>query len=335
MRNKIMGIKLQNKRSHFILISMLALMIVFPFTLINSPNVQAQANPTVTITVYTGTTKTFNLTDLQNMPAVSGYGGYYQPNQNQINSGNWTGVPLYYLCNQVGGITPTCTVSVIGQSTNNFTAAMVTNGTTLNTAYNTYNNVTGALQNQTQPVTILLAYIINGSALPSSIAPAPRLVIIGPEGLLMIGSGGRSITQINVTTPAPPPTPTPSPTLNPTPVPTSSPVPTAAPTPTSAPTATPATTSAPITSTPTPTVSPTPTATPTTEPSQTPTPTETPTPTPLPTATTQPTASTTPTQAPTATPESANDQTATYITIAAAVIIIAAIATAIALRRKK
>jgi hypothetical protein len=326
-----MEIKLQNKRSHFILISMLALMIVFPVTLINIPNVKAQANPTVTITGYTSTTKTFNLTDLQNMPAISGYGGYYQPNQNQVNNGNWTGVPVSYLCNQVGGINPTCTISVIGQGTNNFTATMVANGTTLNTAYNTYNNVTGALQNQTQPVTILLAYMINGSALPSSIAPAPRLVIIGPEGLLMIGSGGRSITQINITTVAPPPTPTPSPTLNPTPVPTSSPVPTTAPTQTSAPTATPAPTSAPITSTPTPTVASTPTATPTSEPTQTPTPPETPTPTSLPTATTQPTTSTTPTT----TPSPANDQTTTYIAIAAAVIIIAAITAAVALRRKK
>lgn len=129
------------------------------------------------------------------MPNVTMYGGFYQPNQNQINNGLWAGASLIYLCNQVGGITSTCTVTVTDQGTNNFTYDMVNNGINFNNEYNTYNNITGNLKNQTQPVIIILAYQVNGSNLPSSSQPAPRLVTVGPEGLLMIGTGGKSITS--------------------------------------------------------------------------------------------------------------------------------------------
>ena len=61
---------------------------------------------------------------------------------------------------------------------------------------NTYNNITGTSQNQTQPINVILAYQVNGTDLPSSSQPAPRLVIVGPEGLLCDGSGGRSITEV-------------------------------------------------------------------------------------------------------------------------------------------
>ena len=207
------------------------------------PQVHGQSSVILSLIGYDGTTKNYTLSELQSLPSVSGYGGYYQPNQNQINSGNWTGVSLNYLCNQTSGITPTCTISVIGQGTNNFTYEMVANGTNLNPPYITYNNATGANQNQTQPVTLLLSYFVNGTNLPTSIQPAPRLVIIGPEGLLMIGTGGKSITQVKITNAAPTPTSTPTPTPTPTATPTPSPNPTSTIAPSSAPTSTPTATS--------------------------------------------------------------------------------------------
>jgi hypothetical protein len=76
---------------------------------------------------------------------------------------------------------------------------MVANGLGLNPTYKTYNNLTGNQQNQTLPVTLILAYQVNGTSLPSSSVPEPRLVIVGPEGLLMDGSGGRSVTKVTVT----------------------------------------------------------------------------------------------------------------------------------------
>jgi hypothetical protein len=104
---------------------------------------------------------------------------------------------------------------------------MVNDGINLNLEHQTYNNVTGEQQDQTQPITILLAYQVNGTDLPSSSQPAPRLVIVGSEGLVIEGSGGRSITQISITGTAP--TPTPTLTISPT----------ASPAPTTTPTATP------------------------------------------------------------------------------------------------
>jgi hypothetical protein len=276
--------KIMSKPIHsvFALLALTAIVLA-ALAMSGTQSANAQTGTVLTVIGYDGTVKNYTLAELQNLPSVSGYGGYYQPNQNQINSGNWTGVSLYYLCNQTSGITSTCNVSVVGQGTNNFTYAMTANGIDLNPTYSTYNNVTGALQNQTQPVTILLAYLINGTALPSGMTPAPRLVIIGPEGLLMIGTGGRSITQITITNsaPAPTPTPTPSPTPTATPTPTPTPTPTAAPTftPTPAPTSTPTQTPTP---TPTPTPLPTSSSTPTQEPTATPSslPTESPTPSP-------------------------------------------------------
>jgi hypothetical protein len=235
--------KLTNKTAHTALVLLLIPMLAITIALGNSPEVKAQTEPTVLVTGYNGTSINYTLTQLEAMPNVTMYGGFYQPNQHIINSGLWAGVSLLYLCSQVGGITPTCNVTVTGQGTNNFTYDMVNSGSNLNTQYVTYNNMTGAVQNQTQPVTIILAYQVNGTALPSSSLPAPRLVIVGPEGLLIDGSGGRSVTQVNVTNTAPAPTPTPTasptPTPNPTPAPTPTPTPTPSPSPTASPTPTP------------------------------------------------------------------------------------------------
>lgn len=172
------------------------------FNVLNAPQAYAET-PSVLVTGANGASKNFTLTELEAMPNVTMDGGFYQTKQGIVNNGLWTGVSLLYLCNQVGGITPDSTVTVTGQGTTQFTYDMVNSGTNFNLEYATYNNVTGAVQNQTQPVTIILAYQVNGTSLPSSSQPAPRLVIVGPEGLLCDGSGGRSITQVNVNSTTP------------------------------------------------------------------------------------------------------------------------------------
>jgi hypothetical protein len=221
------------------------------------PIVSAQESTILSVNGFTGTQQNYTLTQLQAMPSVSMYGGFYQANQHIGNSGLWMGVSVLYLCNQVGGININTNITVTGQGTNTFTYDMVNNGTNFNDTYKTYSNTTGAEINQTQPVTIILAYQVNGTSLPSSSLPAPRLVIVGPEGLLMDGSGGRSITQINITNLAPSatttPTPTPTPSPNPTLTTTPSPTPTASPSPSPSPTPT-------ATSTPNPTITPSPTS---------------------------------------------------------------------------
>jgi len=234
-------------------------LLIITAIIISSTTLQVSAQePTITVTGATGTTQTYTITQLQAMPSVSMYGGFYQTNQQIGNSGLWTGVSVLYLCNQVGGISTNNNIMVTGQGDNSFTYDMVNSGLTFNTAYKTYDNITRNERNQTEPITLILAYLVNGTTLPSNSLPAPRLVIVGPEGLMMDGSGGRSITQVSVvnTQPTPTPTPTPSPTPTPNPTPTSTPIPTATQTPTPSPTQTP--TQQP-TVVPTPTISPTPT----------------------------------------------------------------------------
>jgi cell division septation protein DedD len=230
---------------------LLILTVVSDFT----PRVYAQEATILTVTGSTGTTQSYTLTQLKSMPNVTNYGGFYQPNQNQINNGLWAGVSVLYLCNQVGGITSNSNITVTGQGVNSFTYDMINSGINLNTAYKTYNNLTGTEQNQTDYVTVISAYQVNGTNVASN--QVPRMVIVGPEGLLMDGSGGRSVTQVDVTNLAPTPTPTPtvSPTAPPTPTPSPTQQPTATPTnsPTPSPTAEP-------TTLPTPTATPTATA---------------------------------------------------------------------------
>jgi hypothetical protein len=266
-------------------------------------NVTAQEATILSVNGLNGTQQNYTLTQLQTISSVSMYGGFYQTNQHIGNSGLWTGVSVLYLCNQVGGININTNITVTGQGNNTFTYDMVNSGTHFNDGYKTYRNTTGAETNQTQPITLILAYQVNGTSLPSSSLPAPRLVIIGPEGLLMDGSGGRSVTQITITNLVPATTPTPTPTPSPTPTPTPSPTPTPTPLPTT-------------------TTTTTTTASPSPSPSPTPTPTSTPTPTP------------TSTPSPTPTNNSSNELPITYIAIAALIIVLVIIAVVLVLRRK-
>lgn len=194
----MIGISIKQSRNALVLLAFFCLLtITLLVTVVQQA--QAQTSTLVTVTSYNGTSRNYTLSELQSLPATSGYGGFYQPNQQIINNGLWTGVSVLYLCNQVHGLTQTSAITVIGLGVNNFTYSMVANGLGLNPTYKTYNNLTGNQQNQTLPVTLILAYQVNGTSLPSSSVPEPRLVIVGPEGLLMDGSGGRSVTKVTVT----------------------------------------------------------------------------------------------------------------------------------------
>jgi hypothetical protein len=266
----------------FLTVFAAALLMANMLSYLEIQSAQGQITTILTVTGYAGTTKEYSLDDLKAMPAITMYGGFYQPNQKQINNGLYTGVSLYNLCNQSEGITATCNITVLGQGTNSFTYDMVANGLGFNSAYKTYNNITGEIQNQTQPITLILAYQANGTDLPTSWLPAPRLLIVGPEGLLMDGSGGRSITQINITNNELEQTPSPSPifTLSPTQTPSQTPTATPSPSLTVAPSSTPTPTliiipTPTVESSPSPTLTPTPTSNPTSTKNSTPTPFQT------------------------------------------------------------
>ena len=243
----------RQKRLQSILLLFSLSILVVTISLNNTPQVNAQEPVILTVNGLNGIQQNYTLTQLQAMPNISLYGGFYQTNQHIGNSGLWTGVAVDYICIQAGGINSNTNVTVTGQGSNTFTYDMVNSGTHFNDGYKTYSNTTGAETNQTQQVTLILAYQVNGTSLPSSSLPAPRLVIVGPEGLLMDGSGGRSITQITITNiaPAATPMPTPIPTISPTSTPTPSHTPTASPSPSPSPT--PTSTPPPTSTTPAPT----------------------------------------------------------------------------------
>jgi hypothetical protein len=280
------------KRFHATLILYTLIIFTIIIALSGTPQVNAQSTPTLLVTGADGTSINYTLTQLKAMPATSGWGGFYQTIQSQSNNGFWTGVALLYLCNQVGGITQYSNITVTGQGINNFTYNMVNSGTDFNPTYTTYNNLTGTLQNQNLPITVILAYQVNGTNIDSN--QVPRMVIVGSEGLLMDGSGGRSVTKVNVTNYVPTATPIPTPTPTPTPT----------------------------------TPYPTPTATPTKSPKPSPSPSPTPSPSQSPTTSPSPTpASTTPI-------ETNNTQVLLEVGIAVAAIVIIAVVVVVILKRK-
>jgi hypothetical protein len=305
----------KNSKTLSVIIVIVALALA-AIALSSKPHVQAQTEPTVLVTGYNGTSINYTLTQLEALPNVTMYGGFYQQNQQIVNNGLWTGVDVLTLCDQVGGITPTCTISVRGTGTNTFTYNMIQNGLDINQSYKTCSNLTGAAQNQTQRMYIILAYVVNGTDLPASEQPPPRFVGVGPEGLVIVGSGGRGVTQVTVTNSQPNPTPSPSTTA------------------TTEPTTNPTTTPQPTSTSPPPTTSPTasPITTPTTTPNASPNETSTQSSAPTQQTTEAPTTSPTPTLEPQ--PEKQID-TSLIVAFAAGTVIVVVIAGAIIIRRRK
>jgi hypothetical protein len=118
-----------------------------------------------------------NETGIVMLPSSSGYGGF----KNQIGIlkgyGNYTGVSLETLCNLVGGLSNTSVVRVTASDS----YVMNLTYSEVNGEYVTYDKVTGAEVNHTQPLMPIVAYYLNSSSIPSSDGPL-RLAIVSPEG---------------------------------------------------------------------------------------------------------------------------------------------------------
>ncbi|MCW4010166.1 MAG: molybdopterin-dependent oxidoreductase [Candidatus Bathyarchaeota archaeon] len=247
-----------------------------------SPTPSPSANPTappttppefdLTIIGANGTTIVLNKNELLALSAYTASGGYIS--QNIIHGyGNYTGIPVYTLCEIVGGVESDDTVEVTASDGYTMT---YTRGQVNGQGFACYNPTTGSEAPSTDTMVLMVAYYQDGAPLSSDQGPL-RIVIVGPEGLATPGNQwvkyATKITVIASTSPTASPTPTTNPTASPTPTTN----PTASPTPTTNPTASPSTASTPTVS-PSPTATPTPTSTP--KPTATPAPTATPTPEP-------------------------------------------------------
>ena len=141
----------------------------------------------VTLTLTNGTdTITKDETDILAMPSTSGDGGTRKSSGSISNYGTYEGVSVLYLCNLIGGIDENSLIKAIdvsGEYSVDFTYEQVNDGQ----GFTTYNPTTGEEQEATQPLTLILAYSLNGSELEAGTGPL-RVAIVGSEGLATTSS---------------------------------------------------------------------------------------------------------------------------------------------------
>src|SRR5208283_5949753 len=98
------------------------------------------------------------------------------------NFGLYTGVPILTLCNQVGGLTSSETITVTGSDGYKVTYSYAqANGQGIGT----YNSA-GTAVTPTQPLTMIVAYFLNGANIPSGTGPL-QTIAVGPDGLYTTG----------------------------------------------------------------------------------------------------------------------------------------------------
>jgi hypothetical protein len=140
-------------------------------------NVSQLPSMALTLVAVNGTQVTINETDIGQLTSYSGFGGYKNQLGNLKGYGNYTGVSLEALCNLVSGLTNTSTVRVT--ATDNYSMSFTY--AEVKGEFVTYDNVTGAEVNHTEPLMPIVAYYLNDSSIPLSDGPL-RLAIVSPEG---------------------------------------------------------------------------------------------------------------------------------------------------------
>ncbi len=152
----------------------------------------------ITIVAANGSQVTLFSNDLAMMPSVTYYGGTWK-NGAVINNGNYTGVPLLDLCNIVGGITSSNTVTVTGSDgyTVSYNYTEVASGT----GFSTFND-SGTSTSPTQPLYLILAYWLNGVNLPTKAAGGAgplKTMLVGADGLNTFGNiAAKYVVQIKI-----------------------------------------------------------------------------------------------------------------------------------------
>ena len=143
-------------------------------------------NITLTIVGSSGQSVTLYPTDLASLASSTGSGGTKSKGGTLTIDSNVTGIPFLTLCNLVGGLTSNNTITVTGsdgyQVTYNYQQI-----TGQPSALNTYDPTTGSQVTANQPLTMIVAYYLNGTTLTTSNGPL-MTALIGPQGYLTDGS---------------------------------------------------------------------------------------------------------------------------------------------------
>jgi len=122
-----------------------------------------------------------NSTEFAALKPYTGKGGFSENGESY--AGNFTGIPVLTLLSQVGGISTGENTTFTGSDGYSFT---FTYEQIHGDEVNTFNPTTGAPEQPTQPLTVMVAYYNNGTGLDPSIGPL-RVAVVGPQGLYTNG----------------------------------------------------------------------------------------------------------------------------------------------------
>jgi DMSO/TMAO reductase YedYZ molybdopterin-dependent catalytic subunit len=148
----------------------------------------------LTLVASNGTQVNLFSNDLLELPAYAANGGTRSSGGTLANFGTYTGVPILTLCNLVGGVTSSNTVKITGSD--NFTSTL-TFAQVNAQGIATYDS-TGAQVTPTQPITMIVAYYVNGTSIPADPGPL-RIMFVGTEGLYTPGSlNARLVVKVEI-----------------------------------------------------------------------------------------------------------------------------------------
>ncbi len=154
----------------------------------------ATAYPTINITLVgaTGTKVVLNAYGIAKLyaTAVSGYGGLRNNSGKLQNYGNYTGLSVLTLLNQVGGVTSSQSVISVDDNYNvtmSYSTVTCALGSSVVAYFSNGTQDTGPTHYTLNSLNMIIAYECNGTALPSSEGPL-RVVVVGSQGLYTTGS---------------------------------------------------------------------------------------------------------------------------------------------------
>lgn len=146
---------------------------------------EAASLPSLSLTVIgaKGQKTVLDSAKLAALKSCAGTGGYISEMSSMRYTGNFTGVPVTTLLNLVGGISSGDNVTFTGSDGYQITFSyQQIQGQNINT----FNPCTLAAQTPTQPLTVMVAYCCNGTAISGGKGPL-TVAIVGQQGLLTNG----------------------------------------------------------------------------------------------------------------------------------------------------
>ena len=148
----------------------------------------------LTLVASNGTQLVLTAADMAKYTSMTANGGTRSNAGTLANYGAYTGVPINTLLNLVGGITSTNTVRITASDNfvNTYTYQQI-NGQGIATY-----DAQGNTATPTQPVTMIIAWYLNGTTLDSGVGPL-RSMYVGPDGLYSSGNlNAKMVVKIEI-----------------------------------------------------------------------------------------------------------------------------------------